>query len=80
MAVVLEFLDDPGTFVDAAHDLLAARPVEATVVATVTERLCRDAAQGMSRPHDCPLWWLVVRDDDPRSVGAGMRTATRRTW
>lgn len=75
MGPVLEFLDDPAAFLRAAGDLLAADPVEATVVAGVTERLAREDAAGLPRPGGFPLWWLVVRDDGGDLVGAGMRTA-----
>ncbi|RNM13769.1 hypothetical protein [Nocardioides pocheonensis] len=61
MTVDLEFLDDPEAFLDAAGALLAASPVESTVVASVTARLVADpeAVGG-----DVPRWWLVVRDGD----------------
>lgn len=72
MTVDLEFLDEPEAFLDAAGALLAASPVESTVVASVTGRFVTDpepAGGGV------PRWWLVVRDDDGVVVGAGMRTA-----
>lgn len=75
MEPALEFLDDPAAFLREAGDLLAAHPVEATVVAGVTERLAREVAAGLPRPHGFPLWWLVVHGPDGEVVGAGMRTA-----
>jgi GNAT superfamily N-acetyltransferase len=75
MGVALELLDDPAAFLAAAGDLLAASPVESTVVAGVTERILRESAEGLPRPEGFPLWWLVVRDDGGSIVGAGMRTA-----
>jgi plasmid stabilization system protein ParE len=75
MGVTLEFLDDAGAFLAAAGGLLAASPVEATVVATVAERLVKEAAAGRPRPDGFPLWWLVVRGDSGAVVGAGMRVA-----
>lgn len=69
----LEFFDDPVPFLAAAGGLLAANPVESTVVATVTARF---ADEGVPDRVDGqpPSWWLVVRDGD-RTVGAAMRTA-----
>lgn len=67
----LEFLDEPGAFLEAAGEYLAAAPVVSTVVTTVAERLRR---QGQD-PVDFPRWCLVVRDDTGVVVGAGMRTA-----
>lgn len=75
MTVVLEFLDDADTFLGAAGELLAARPVESTVVASVTSRIARDGAAGESEAGEHPIWWLVVREGTGRVVGAGMRTA-----
>jgi RimJ/RimL family protein N-acetyltransferase len=75
MEPVLEFIDDPAAFLEAAGDLLAARPVESTVVATVTARLRADAAAGRPLPDGFPMWWLVVRDENDAVVGAAMRAA-----
>jgi RimJ/RimL family protein N-acetyltransferase len=75
MAGHLEFFDRPEAFLQAAGDLLAAEPVEATVPVTVTERLRRDRADGLPGPTGFPVWWVVERDDAGRVVGAGMRTA-----
>lgn len=75
MAPLLEFLDDPAAFLDAAADLLAAEPVEATVLVTVSDRMRREQAAGLPLPAGFPVWWVVERDDDGHVVGAGMRTA-----
>jgi len=75
MAHVLEFLHDPDAFLAEAVELLAATPVESTVVAGVTARMSADADAGRQAPGGFPLWWLVVRDGAGRVVGAGMRTA-----
>ena len=74
MSVALEFVDDPRTFLDAAGGLLAANPVECTVVASVTARaLAGDGSEPAD--GDRPRWWLVVRDGDGAVIGAAMRTA-----
>jgi len=73
--MALELLDDAGEFLDAAGGLLAARPVESTVVATVAARTARDGAPGDLPAGGPPVWWLVVRDERGEVVGAGMRTA-----
>jgi RimJ/RimL family protein N-acetyltransferase len=75
MEPVLEFFDDPAAFLEAAGGLLSARPVEATVVATVAARMRADAEAGRAMPDAFPVWWLVVRDESRAVVGAGMRTA-----
>ena len=75
MATALELLDDPGAFLRAARDLLAAEPVEATVVVTVSERMRREQEAGLARPAGFPVWWVVERDEAGRVTGAGMRTA-----
>lgn len=67
----LELTTDPAAFLDAAGDLLAADPVVATVVATVTANAVRDAAPAAGHPR----WWAVVRDASDAVVGAAMRTA-----
>lgn len=67
----LELTTDPSVFLDAAADLLAADPVVATVVATVTASAVRDAAPAAGHPR----WWAVVRDASGTVVGAAMRTA-----
>lgn len=74
MGYALEFLDDPHAFLSEAAPLLAAEPVRCTVIASVTARYARGV--GGSRPAGAPpVWWVVVRDDDGRPVGAAMRTA-----
>lgn len=75
MASALVFLDDPRAFLDAASELLAADPVGATVVATVSERMRRERAAGVPAPSGFPVWWVLERDDTGRVTGAGMRTA-----
>jgi RimJ/RimL family protein N-acetyltransferase len=78
MGAELEFLDDAGAFLRAAEQLLAAEPVEATVVVTVSDRMRRERAAGLPGPTGFPVWWVVERDEDGRVVGAGMRTAPFR--
>jgi len=75
MPVSLHFLDGPGDFLVAAGDLLAAAPVESTIVAGVAHRMLRDAAAWTEPDRTVPTWWLVVRDDAGSVVGAGMSTA-----
>ena len=70
----LEFLDDPGAFLTEAGELLAAEPVEATVVVTVTDRMRREREAGLPGPSGFPVWWVVERDGG-RVTGAAMRTA-----
>ncbi|MGN6131739.1 MAG: hypothetical protein ACTHOK_15460, partial [Nocardioidaceae bacterium] len=74
MGAELEFHDDPAAFLEVAGALLAADPVEATVLVTVSARMSRERATGVPEPDGFPLWWVVERDGD-RVVGAGMRTA-----
>lgn len=66
----LEFHDDPAAFFEAAGSWLEQRPVESTVVASVTARLARD---GLPRMPYGP-WWLVARDAAGEVAGVGMRT------
>ena len=68
----LQFCADPGEFLAAAGDYLAAGPVVSTVVTTVTHRLLAQQADGIAQPGR--NWWLVVRNASA-VVGAGMRTA-----
>lgn len=70
----LQFCTDPGEFVAAAGDYLAADPVVSTVVTTVAHRLLSQQADGIAQPDR--NWWLVVRDASGAVVGAGMRTAS----
>jgi GNAT superfamily N-acetyltransferase len=69
----LDFCTDPGEFLAAAGDLLAAEPVVNTVVTTMAYRLLSRRAEGVAQPES--FWWLVVRDGSGAVVGAGMRTA-----
>jgi hypothetical protein len=69
----LQFCADPGEFLAAAGDYLAADPVISTVVTTVAHRLLAQQADGIAQP--ARTWWLVVRTASA-VVGAGMRTAS----
>jgi hypothetical protein len=69
----LRFYADPGEFLAAAGDYLAADPVVSTVVTTVARRLLARQADGLAQPDR--NWWLVVSDASGVVVGAGMRTA-----
>ena len=73
--VDLEFVIDPEAFLRRAGSLLAADPVIATVVASVTERVAAEDRAGVPRDPVVPRWWLLVRDKAGRVVGAAMRTA-----
>lgn len=75
----LEFFDHPQAFLTAAGELLAADPVLGSVIATVSERVVRELADG----HDswtevgAPFerWWVVARDAEGQAVSAAMRNA-----
>jgi predicted GNAT family acetyltransferase len=69
----LQFCADPGEFLAAAGDYLAADPVVSTVVTTVAHRLLSQQADRIAQPDR--NWWLVVKDAYGTVVGAGMRTA-----
>jgi FR47-like protein len=69
----LRFYADPGEFLAATGDYLAADPVMSTVVTTVAHRLLSQQADGIAQPDR--NWWLVVRDEAGAVVGTGMRTA-----
>jgi FR47-like protein len=69
----LQFCADPGEFLAAAGDYLAASPVVSTVVTTVAHRTLAQPVDGIVPPGR--TWWLVVRNASA-VVGAGMRTAT----
>ena len=69
----LRFCTDPGEFLAAASDHLAADPVISTVVTTIAHRVLADLADGVVQPSRD--WWLVVTDSAGQVVGAGMRTA-----
>jgi hypothetical protein len=68
----LRFCADPGEFLAAAGDYLAANPVLSTVVTTVAHRLLAQQAHGVAQPGR--NWWLVVKNASA-VVSAGMRTA-----
>ena len=69
------FHDDPAAFLAEAGDHLAAEPVLATVVATVTETAAAEDAAGIAPdPAMRHRWWAVVREGE-RVVGVAMRTA-----
>jgi hypothetical protein len=68
----LRFCADPGEFLAAAGDYLAADPVVSTVVTTMAHRLLAQQADGIEQPGR--NWWLTVRNAST-VVGAGMRTA-----
>ena len=69
----LRFCADPGEFLAAAGDYLAADPVVSTVVTTVAHRMLAQQADGIAPPGCC--WWLVV-ENAAAVAGAGMRTAS----
>jgi GNAT superfamily N-acetyltransferase len=75
MAAVLEFFDDPATFLKVAGDHLALDPVLNTVVATIAERECRDGFTG-----DYPHWYAVARTSRGDVAGVAMRTAPFRPY
>lgn len=71
----VSFCPDAASFLAAAGDHLAERPVEGTVVTSVADRQIRDAADGVA-PGDQPYnWFAVVTDTADVVVGAAMRTA-----
>lgn len=75
-SVTVEIHDDPRHFLAAAGGHLAADPVLATVIATVTERMARARDAGdtpTSGTYD--VWWAVARDHNGAVVGVAMRTA-----
>lgn len=74
MGHLLELIDDPGAFLGSAGDLLAAVPVEATVVATAAVSALDECAGEQGGSEHAPRWWLVVRDQAGAVIGAGMRT------
>ncbi len=69
----LQFCADPGEFLAAAGDYLAADPVVSTVVTTVAHRLVARQADGVVPPGR--TWWLAVQNASA-VTGAAMRTAT----
>ena len=80
----LEFFDAPQPFIDVAAPLLAADPVLGSVIASVTERIARELADGRDSwaEVDAPFarWWVAVRDDSGTVVSAAMRTAPFRPY
>jgi GNAT superfamily N-acetyltransferase len=66
--------DDPARFLALADEHLAADPVLATVVSTVTHRALAQLEQGLPAPAH-PRWWAVVRDGSGKVAGVAMRTA-----
>lgn len=66
----VRFLGDPVVFLEEAAHYLRARPVTATVVATVAERW-RRSGHAPGSPYD----WFAVVEADGEVVGAAMRTA-----
>jgi hypothetical protein len=68
----LQFCADPGEFLAAAAEYLAADPVVSTVVTTIAHRLLAQQADGIAQSGRD--WWLVVRNASA-VAGAGMRTA-----
>lgn len=73
MEYAFEFLHEPRMFLDVAAPWLDARPVTATVVASVTNRMA--AAPAVPSAGPAPRWWVLVRDSGGSLVGVGMRTA-----
>lgn len=71
----LEFYDDPAAFLDAAGDVLAADPVNGSVIASVTGRARDEDAAGVERDTSVPRWWVLARGDDGTVEGLAMRTA-----
>ena len=69
----LQFCADPGEFLGAAGQWLAADPVVGTVVTTTAHRVAAQVAEGVVQPDRD--WWLVVRDESGNVCGAGMRVA-----
>lgn len=73
-ALDLEFTTDPAHFLAVAGDHLAADPLVANVVCSVTERAV-DEDRRRTTPVDRPRWWVTFRDGSGAVVGAAMRTA-----
>lgn len=80
----LEFFDTPQPFLDVAGDLLASDPVLGSVIASVSQRIAREVADGIDSwaGVDAPFerWWVVVRDSARTPVSAVMRTANLRPY
>ncbi|MEQ7847988.1 GNAT family N-acetyltransferase [Nocardioides kribbensis] len=76
----VELLTDPAAFLAAAEPVLAADPVVATVVASVTRRAVEAAERGEPwTGTGRPCWWALVREDGA-VVSAAMRTAPLAPW
>lgn len=65
------FFDDPAAFLSEASDVLAADPVQATVIATVAQR----KAAHPDAWAEAPYRWFATVADDTGIVGVAMRTA-----
>lgn len=65
------FFDDPAAFLAAASDVLAADPVQATVVATIAQRMAARPGSGGAAPY---AWFATVGGADG-IAGVAMRTA-----
>ncbi|HEY0889635.1 MAG TPA: GNAT family N-acetyltransferase [Nocardioides sp.] len=75
MPYAVTFCPDAATFLSVAGDLLAARPVEATVVATVAGRQASEPAGAIDPGRQPYNWFAAVTDERGAVVGAAMRTA-----
>ncbi|HEY0949340.1 GNAT family N-acetyltransferase [Nocardioides sp.] len=74
MSHSVHLTEDPAAFLAEASGHLAADPVVATVIASVTQRLLESDQRGLPR-GDHPRWWAMVRDETGAVVGVAMRTA-----
>lgn len=72
----MEFFTDPSDFLAVAGPLLAANPVQSTVVSTVADKEVRRRAAGDPADPAVPHWYAVSRSTDGSVSGIGMRTAT----
>lgn len=68
----IEFAAGAADFLELAGGLLAADPINASVVATIAHRESITPPLSGERPFD---WWAVVRDRNGEPAGAAMRTA-----
>lgn len=69
----IELYEDPARFLREAGEYLAADPVQATVMATVSARCAAEDAAGRPRGEH-PRWWAVARGDSGAVVGVAMRS------
>ncbi|WP_183095866.1 GNAT family N-acetyltransferase [Nocardioides stalactiti] len=67
--------EDPAGFLDRVGGLLAADPVQSTIVASVATRLAAAAAAGTPVPATPYSWFASIADEHGAVVGAAMRTA-----